>query len=165
MNPPLKRAPVLRSPASRRRGPLMSWVIAGAVALSGAVVEAQDGPEPGTAKPPPPPVAPAVTSAISPPKAPVQYEYSNVTLMISGIVLLGIGNVNIVTGLVLYQRDEARHVTPADGLITMGLGIAAALLSPALIAPGAMRVPVSPSKAKASSVTIEPTLTGLRFTF
>lgn len=198
----------MRSPAIRRRGQLMSWMIAGVVALSGAVAEAQDGAEPGTAKPracvpgiqiscpcpggaPPgvqvcdgegaryspcectaPPVAPAVTSvreagsgASSPPKAQVQYEYSNVTLMIAGIVLLGIGNVNIVSGVVLYQRDEARHVTPAEGLITIGLGIAAALLSPALIAPGASRVPVSPSKAKASSVTIEPTSTGLRFTF
>lgn len=148
-----------RNPARKgsmtRRGQLTSWMIAGALALSGAVAEAQDATE-CTA----PPVAP-----ILPPKSAVPYEYSNVTLMISGIVLLGIGNVNIVTGVVLYQRDEARHVTPADGLITIGLGIAAAILSPALIIPGALRVPVSPSKAKVSSVTIEPTPTGLRFTF
>lgn len=189
-----------RNPARKgsmtRRGQLTSWMIAGALALSGAVAEAQDATGPGTAKPracvpgiqiscpcpggaPPgiqvcdgegsryspcactaPPGAP-----ILPPKSDVPYEYSNVTLMISGIVLLGIGNVNIVTGVVLYQRDEARHVTPAEGLITIGLGIAAAILSPALIIPGALRVPVSPTKAKASSVTIEPTPTGLRFTF
>lgn len=179
---------VRRKGNTRGRGAFAWWVVAGGVALFGAGAEAQEAASSGTAKAPG--CVPGIQVACPCPggapngvqvcasdglrystcdcaggKPALQYEYRNAALMVSGIILLGIGNVNVATGALVYKNEQDDHVTPVDGILAMGLGGLAMLLAPGLIAAGAERVPVPPNKAKPPSVAIEPTLTGVRVTF
>lgn len=119
-----------------------------------------------------PPVAPVVLSTRGdclgtspPPKPEVRYEHANLPLMIGGIVLLSVGIVTTVTGAALYKIDEDKRVTPAAGIILSAIGGFITLAAPASIILGAIKVPVTPRKGRGAQVVMEPSLTGLRFTF